>query len=374
VFLRGQGRYGFGNAAEDITNVYICWALTESGAKGDSLSNEINNLLNKVKTKEKDPYYMALLASVLFNIKHPESHTIAKKLVELQDVKTGCVGNSSSFTSITYSYGDGLKIEATGLAAYAWMKSEKEYIEPIEKAMKWIYGKCKDGAFGATQSTIVALKSIIRYDQLRAITKPGVIHVLINGTEISAVKVDSTSAASGKIEVDLQKYLNKSDKYVVALKADGGLQLTYSICINYNAITPDNSENCEVDLKTKLNDTEITEGDTTEIEVTMKNLSTNSGQPMTIAVIGLPGGLEPRHEQLHELVKSGKIDFYEILGRRLAVYLREMDKGQEVKFRVDVTAKFAGTYSGPASTIYRYYTNEHKRWNAPLKVNITPRV
>ncbi len=28
-FLRGSGRYGFGNAPEDITNAYICWALTE---------------------------------------------------------------------------------------------------------------------------------------------------------------------------------------------------------------------------------------------------------------------------------------------------------------------------------------------------------
>jgi len=94
---------------------------------------------------------------------------------------------------------------------------------------------------------------------------------------------------------------------------------------------------------------------------------------MTLAVIGIPGGLEPRQEQLSELVKSGKIDFYEILGRRLAIYLREMDKGQEVKFRIDVIGKFAGTYSGPASSIYRYYTNEHKRWNEPLKVNIHPR-
>ena len=30
-FERSSGRYGFGNAPEDITNAYICWALTEQG-------------------------------------------------------------------------------------------------------------------------------------------------------------------------------------------------------------------------------------------------------------------------------------------------------------------------------------------------------
>jgi len=36
----------------------------------------------------------------------------------------------------------------------------------------------------------------------------------------------------------------------------------------------------------------------------MTNKDKSAGQPMTIAVIGLPGGLEPRHEQLKELVKN----------------------------------------------------------------------
>ncbi len=40
-FLRGSGRYGFGNAPEDITNAYICWALTE-GMKNQSNLISVN--------------------------------------------------------------------------------------------------------------------------------------------------------------------------------------------------------------------------------------------------------------------------------------------------------------------------------------------
>ena len=76
-----------------------------------------------------------------------------------QDKTSGVVngGNNpklhdSRFTSITYSYGDGLLIEATSFAVLAWIRGGEEYIVPLENAMKWLATRCKDGAFGSTQS------------------------------------------------------------------------------------------------------------------------------------------------------------------------------------------------------------------------------
>ena len=106
-----------------------------------------------------------------------------------------------------------------------------------------------------------------------------------------------------------------------------------------------------------MSNSEIQEGEGSEILVTMKNKDKNVGQPMVLAIIGLPGGLEPRHEQLQELVKGGVIDFYEVIGREVAVYLREMGPGQTVSFKIDVVAKIPGKYTGQASRIYLYYTN-----------------
>eukprot|EP01092_Planopodium_desertum_P005367 TRINITY_DN2247_c0_g2_i3.p1 TRINITY_DN2247_c0_g2~~TRINITY_DN2247_c0_g2_i3.p1 ORF type:complete len:141 (-),score=31.19 TRINITY_DN2247_c0_g2_i3:40-462(-) len=93
---------------------------------------------------------------------------------------------------------------------------------------------------------------------------------------------------------------------------------------------------------------------------------------MTVALIGLPGGLEPRHEQLKELVKTGTIDFYEVIGREVVCYLREMGPAQTVSFKIDVEAKIPGIYAGPASRIYLYYTDESKFWTDPLKISILP--
>jgi len=205
----------------------------------------------------------------------------AKLLVDLQDNKIGVVsgGNDSRihdtrFTSITYSYGDGLLIEATSLAAYAWMKTPTEYIEPIEKAMKWLYTRCKDGAFGSTQSTILALKAIVRYDILHSMKKPGTLAVSINGTEVTKLVVNyAEKDSNGAIEFELSKYFNKPGNYKITLKSDDGLELPYSVAVNYNTIKPDNDDSCEVELSTKLSSNEFTEGDGGEIDVVMKNLN-----------------------------------------------------------------------------------------------------
>ena len=56
-------------------------------------------------------------------------------------------------------------------------------------------------------------------------------------------------------------------------------------------------------------------------------------------------------------MQGGVIDFYEVLGREVVIYLREMGPGQELKFRIDVVAKIPGKFRGQASRIYLYYTN-----------------
>jgi len=71
-FLRGSGRYGFGHAPPgntlpfsqakiltEITNAYICWALTEGGELGEHLSREIDSLMKTAEaTKQTDPYFL----------------------------------------------------------------------------------------------------------------------------------------------------------------------------------------------------------------------------------------------------------------------------------------------------------------------------
>eukprot|EP01117_Protostelium_nocturnum_P005592 TRINITY_DN2019_c3_g2_i3.p1 TRINITY_DN2019_c3_g2~~TRINITY_DN2019_c3_g2_i3.p1 ORF type:complete len:877 (-),score=178.42 TRINITY_DN2019_c3_g2_i3:1494-4124(-) len=134
-------------------------------------------------------------------------------------------------------------------------------------------------------------------------------------------------------------------------------------------VTIGDSEECQTRLETKLNNTKLKEGQNTEIQVVLRNISKDS-LPITMAVIGFPGGLEPRIDKLKEMVKSGQIDFYETLGHKIALYWRFVAPEEVKTLLIDVVAAVPGRYTGPASSTYLYYTNELTWWVEELKVEI----
>eukprot|EP01121_Diplochlamys_sp_Union-15-3_P022885 TRINITY_DN9885_c0_g1_i2.p1 TRINITY_DN9885_c0_g1~~TRINITY_DN9885_c0_g1_i2.p1 ORF type:complete len:205 (-),score=42.25 TRINITY_DN9885_c0_g1_i2:7-621(-) len=131
------------------------------------------------------------------------------------------------------------------------------------------------------------------------------------------------------------------------------------------------SRECVVKFKAVIASPVLTEGQGSEIKVTLLNKK-NEPQPMVVAIIGLPGGLEPRHEKLKELVKLEKFDFYEIRGREIILYWRGMNPNDKHTFSIDVKAAVPGKYVGPASRAYLYYTPDHKQWRDGIAVEITP--
>ena len=122
----------------------------------------------------------------------------------------------------------------------------------------------------------------------------------------------------------------------------------------------------------QLRDAQVAEGEATEVNVTVTN-RTSQGVPTPIALIGLPGGLEPRHDQLKELVKKGTIDAYEVLGREIVLYWRGMEPNAKVRVPLSVVAAVPGTYTGPASRAYLYYGDEDKVWVEGMKIDISPK-
>ena len=105
---------------------------------------------------------------------------------------------------------------------------------------------------------------------------------------------------------------------------------------------PATDEECDVDLAVKLSDTELTEGDVTEAKVTVKNTLAEP-IPAPIAIVGIPGGLEVRHDQLKELVKAGKIATYEVLGRDVVLYWRELAANQKLELPLSIVAEIQGS-------------------------------
>jgi hypothetical protein len=218
---------------------------------------------------------------------------------------------------------------------------------------------------------VLALKAIVEYDKSRATPKaPGSVELLVDGKRVGET-VPFDERTQGTINLpDFSKLLAPGE-HTIELRMQDGSNMPYSLAANYYTTRPNSSAQCQLDLHVALSDGTVIEGGITEANVTVVN---KSGKPVPtpVAIIGIPGGLEVRHDQLKELVKAKRIAAYEVLGRDVVLYWRDLDAGQKVELSISLTAAIPGTYTGPASRAYLYYTDEHKIWVAGMKVEITP--
>jgi len=109
------------------------------------------------------------------------------------------------------------------------------------------------------------------------------------------------------------------------------------------------------------------------VNVTLTNLDKENGLPMSVVLVGLPGGLEPRYKHLKELVKEKKIDCYEVNGRWVVLYFLEMLASHKRELSFDVVASFPGSYNAEASFAYLYYSDEYKYYCESLSIEIIPK-
>ncbi|MDP3509040.1 MAG: MG2 domain-containing protein [Candidatus Melainabacteria bacterium] len=374
LFKQKDGKGGFSRKRralhtwiedKDCSNAYILWSLLETGQPASDLKPEIDSLKSAAASSQ-NSYVLALAANALYL---SDNKAEAKKLMDKLAAKQkadGSIGDTKS--SIVGSEGEALAVEGAALTTLAWMR-EPQYAGNVEKSVKFLADSCKAGRYGSTQSTVLALRAIVTYDKLRAKPKaPGKVRLYVDGQSIGDW-ADFTPATTGAIKLpDLSELLTPGE-HKLELRMEGGAPMPYSMAVNYNAIKPASSEQCKLDLKVSLAQTNLTEGNATEASVTVTNKE-KAVVPTPVAIIGLPGGLEPRHDQLKELVKKGKIDAYEVRGREVVLYWRTLDAEAKVEIPLSLIAAVPGSYTGPASRAYLYYTDENKQWVDGVAVEI----
>ncbi len=378
LLLRRDGKGGFkrnekaldsfGRAPVPTTNAYIVWSLLESGEKPESLKKEIA-AIKKQALKSGDNYIVSLAANILYLAGDNTGATSLSKKLAAAVNNEGAI--SGAVTSITQSGGDALQIETTSLALLAWLKDDAQWAAQVEVSMKWLFERSKSGRFGSTQSTILALKAINAYDAARAKPKkPGSVQLLVNGKAFGkAVPFDKDS--KGAIELpDISAALAPGE-HRLALKMQDGSKMPFALEISYNTSLPVNSEVTQTKLETSISDTEINEGEPLEMEVVMS--IGNKNAPTPIAIIGIPAGLEVRHDALKELVGAERISAYEVIGSEVILYWRALRAGEKRIVPISLIAAIPGTYTGPASRAYLYYTDEDKHWVEGVGVEVLVR-
>ncbi|HTU17909.1 MAG TPA: alpha-2-macroglobulin family protein, partial [Gemmataceae bacterium] len=366
----------FGRAPQHITNAYIVWALTEGG-KDDDITKELNALHEQAKTS-KDSYFLSLVANALINrARTADAAKLLKKVSELQKADGHL---DAEQTSITSSGGRDLQIETTSLALLAWLKANPgEFNANVQKAIKWL-GQQRGGygGFGSTQSTILALKALILYTKANKKTpEAGELRLFVGDKQAAALPFAAGATEPLTLNVPDAETTLKPGKNSVRVEITGKNVFPYTLTWSYQTRQPASADRCPVKLAAKLNRSEARESETVWLNVHVENAS-GKGQGMTVAILGLPGGLTIPEDmkQLKDytrLPSDGQrplVSAFEIRGRELVLYWRDLGPDQKIDVPIDLICRVPGEYNGPASRAYLYYNADRKHWVEPLKVRI----
>jgi A-macroglobulin complement component/MG2 domain-containing protein/alpha-2-macroglobulin family protein len=370
-FLRStEALDSFGRASAATTDAYVVWALAEA-KRTDGLDKEIAQS-RALGLSTKDPYLLALAAntSLLIAPGAPETGSMVKSLVALQAKDKSFPGAKET---ITMSGGDSRVIETTALAALALVKASPngEYAGQLRDAVDYLNAhRGGYGAWGNTQATILALKALGAYaESSRQMQAAGTATLVVNGNSVGSLAFDK-GRRDALVWDDFASAL-RPGKNQIEVRLDGQATLPYSISVAYRSAHPQSSDKSKVLVHTTIDKSVVKAGEGVKIRAHVEN-KTADGVPMTLARVGIPGGLVFQTWQLKELRDKGVVDFYETRPREVVLYWRALKPSATKDVELDLLAAVPGAYEAPASSAYLYYTAEDKAWTAPLKVTVEP--
>lgn len=342
----------FGHAPAETANAYILWALLESGENPAKLKKEIEAVAKRA-AEAQDDYLKALAANILFLAgERPRAEEFGRILAKnLKDDGT----MKYPGTTITCSGELSRNLECTSLAALAWIRLGADFAMQTETAMTMLAKSCEAGKFGSTQSTVLVLKAINAYDATFAKPKtPGEAQLYLDGNPFGA-PVPFDEKSTGILSLPDCGLALTPGEHTLEIRLTGESELTASMKLD--AMTRLNASKGPLRMTTTLDRSEAAAGEPMQLAVRVEN-ATDKAVNMPLAVIAIPGGLEPRYEQLKELRDAGTIASYETRDNTVVLYWRGLDANASVTVNISLTAAFQGKYAAAASRAYPYYDDK----------------
>ena len=360
-FHQNSGRYGFSGAPKDVNNAYIVYALSETGYI-KHIDEEYKATLKEALGSD-DIYRKALLANAAFNMGDKDSYNKLIAQFKELSVKTDFAKMPVKAT-IVYSYGETAQREAVAFWMLALLKNKENMDNAlVDKCLQFINKGRRNGSFGNTQATSICLQALTKYaETIERKTSGGSFCVKVNSNE------RCESVSKSKVIIPIESNLKIGTNHI-EVKYTGKEHFPYSINLSWQAETPASSKLCPLQLSAILAEKQIKVNETVRLSVKIENKE-NEGKPMSVAVIGIPGGLSLQPWQLKELQEKEIYDFYEIIDDNLVIYYRELGPEEVKTINLDLKAEVPGTYKGMASSAYVYYMNEHKHWVGGISVEV----
>ena len=338
-FVHHQEMLG-GLSGADAMTAYVTVALLEAQVEGEAAGRAVTYLEGRLDTLS-DPYALALTAYALELAKSARAGAAHDKLLA-----AGVEGEEGLHWGGGGVVPPEVGIEVTGYATLALMAHGDKF--NAGRATKWLVGRRNSaGGFGSTQDTVVALQALTDYSA-QAGQDADLTVVVTAGDQRQEVTIDSSN-------FDVMQVIQVQAGAPVTLKATGRGEVVVQGVLRYNLPAAESAPTA-FDLKVDYGTAQVAVDDLITVKATIRYQPPEPVKAgMVVVDVAVPTGFAPVDETLQRLRNVAGIERYDVAGRKVIVYVKDMAPGDVITFTFQAKALYPVRAKAAASQVYSYY-------------------
>jgi CD109 antigen len=341
---------------------YVILALDDYGSANPVVMADARKYLEDNLAAQKDPYALAIGTLALQKLDSPFADKALNDLLAIskQDDHGTYWGYGDGPVPMPYEHRgydfmvpSSKNVETTAYATLALIDARN----PVaSSSLKWISAqRNSNGGFSSTQDTVMAFRALMSAAASAGRDVDATVKVIADNTTVRSIDVNSRNFDVVQI-VEIPENASQ-----VRLEMEGTGELSYQLVRRFNVILPAVTQQKEIELDVKYDSANVAVNDIVNVQTRVKyngirgidGRVTSSG--MMIVDIAVPTGFTPVTSSLASLKDEGVITRYEVAGRKVILYIDDMQPGEEINFSIRMKALFPVKAIAQESRAYSYY-------------------
>jgi hypothetical protein len=371
---------------------YIAWSLVSAGyAQNPGTQNALQYLTGH-QAAAKEPYVLAMVANALVEASRagggttlsPAAEQVLARLAEASQ-RDGRIFYWNSGTS-TYMGGGGVaaNAETTAMAALAFMRAGR-YPEMADGALQYLVSaKDSYGTWHSTLATVMSLKALLESTRSGSAPVDAEVRILLDGVQAGAVRVNAENSDVVQLVSLADLPLEGAPTLELVMVGEGSLayQVSGSYYLPWQQAPYGDAPALPeaASLRVAYDRSELAVGETVRVDVRFAPADPAATIASAMVEVGLPPGFSVVTEDLDALVSQGQsltsdsplpvIERYELAGRKLLVYVRNVSAEYPLTFSFRERARFPLRAQTAFSTGYDYYNPDLSAEQAPVVLEV----
>lgn len=364
---------GFRDPSLPLT-AYVAWTLAESRYKGAALDKALAFIRGRIKA-ERSSYVLALAACALFaaDRKDEAAHEIMERLVGMARTEGERMFWETEGQTMSFARHGGATVETTALVTYAAMKSGR-YPTVAQKGLnQLVHVRSSSGAWGSTQSTVLALKCLVEAMGGAKLEKPIKVKVRCNDAA-REISIDPDQADVLQL-VDFGAATRAgTNRLEIETEGEGTLmfQAVARHYLPWSEVKEGEQPEDPIVFQVDYDRTRLSKEDLLTANVTMRYRGRMSTY-MVIVDLGIPPGFEVLTDAFERMLEAGRITKFEATGRQVILYFGAINPNDEIKFGYQLRPKYPVKVLAPSSQAYEYYTPDNRSRSKPVLIEVSGR-